>query len=126
VIGKTPHSNIGTQYGPTANLGIGFIEAHGDRFTFRMYDTADNVAAVETAIELARGDIEAPAQTLVDETVIKAELKAEELKGIVLPAANRAKARDARRTRQLDAKSATARKMQAEMMDDLRGVRRVI
>jgi hypothetical protein len=126
LIGKTPHSDIGTQYQPAADLGLGFIETvPGPRFRFRLYDTEDNVTAVQLAIDMARGQTEPPAQRLLGDTEVRATFAQESVAGVILPGANRFHARGARASRRLDPRSKTAQRAQAELLDDLRGVRRV-
>jgi hypothetical protein len=125
LIGRTPHSNIGTQYRAAADLGIGFIETHGDRYTFKLYDTPDNNAAVGLAEEIALGVTEEPVHKIVSPEDVHTALKDETVKSIILPGTNRAMNSPKRKKRKLDPRSKTAKRMHADLMDDLRGVRRV-
>lgn len=123
LIGRVPHSQIGTQYRPAADLGLGYIEEENSRFRFRLYDTADNVEAVKLAIELLNGKTELPAHRVLNEEQVRAHVG--ETPRIILPEENRSGAAKIQRARRLEPQSKAAQKEMRNMMDDLRGVTRV-
>lgn len=126
VVGKTPHSNIGTQYSPAAIIGIGYIEeAMPGRFRFKFYDTPDNIKALDLAIEMASGIVEGEVEKIIPESAIRRTLAGETLEGIVLPGATRPLINQRVAARKLEGSNLIAKEMQAAMMDDIRGVCRV-
>jgi hypothetical protein len=126
MIGRTPHSNIGTQYAPAVNFGVGFLERVGTRYRFRLYDTPDNVAAVDLAIAMCSGATEDEVHRLMPEREVRSRLAAQSPIGLVLPESNRGNALKAIAKRRLDPKTQTAARLGAQLLDDLRGVHRVI
>lgn len=126
MIGRTPHSNIGSQYAAAANMGVGYIERVGDRFRFNLYDTQDNVAAVNLAITMCTGVAEDDAHTLMPPNEVRTRLASVGPQGLVLPEANRANARSSIKNRKLDPTTQTATRLGKQLLDDLRGIHRVI
>jgi len=126
MIGRTPHSNIQSQYAAAANMGVGWIETENGRFRFRLYDTEDNLAAVDLAIAMCNGQTEDEASSLLQPAEIQAHFSRSEPGGILLPEANRRHARDTIATRKLDPSTRTAARLGQALLDDLRGIHRVI
>jgi hypothetical protein len=125
-IGRVPHSNIRTQYAPVADAGLGFIEDHGGRFTFRLYDIPENIEAVDLAIEMCGGQTEAEAHLILDKSELRNSLSNERPTGIILPPSNRGYARGVLQGRRLDPQTQTYQRLNSSLFDDLRGVHRVI
>ncbi len=46
------HSDLATQYGLVVSKGMGVLERVGSRWSFKLHDTPENLAAVDLAIEL--------------------------------------------------------------------------
>lgn len=126
MIGKTPHSNIRSQYAAAANMGVGFVEQVGDRFRFRLYDTDDNLAAVDLAISMCSGAAEDGVHTLMPEGEVRGRLASAGPTGLILPEANRGKARTSIQGRRLNPNTQTAALLGRKLLDDLRGIHRVI
>lgn len=126
MIGKTPHSNIGSQYAAAANMGVGFIESINGRYRFNLYDTSDNIAAVNLAITMCSGVTEDDVHTLMPPNEVRTRLASAGPVGLILPEANRANARSNIRTRRLDPTTQTATRLGSQLLDDLRGIHRVI
>lgn len=126
MIGRTPHSNIQSQYAAAANMGVGWIEPENGRFRFRLYDTADNIAAVDLAMAMCAGQTEDAASSLLLPSEVQAHFSRAEPGGLLLPEANRSNARDVIVTRKLDPTSRTAARLNRALLDDLRGIHRVI
>ncbi|MBP5951796.1 hypothetical protein [Pseudomonas sp. P42] len=126
MIGRTPHSNIKSQYAAAANMGVGFIEPENGRFRFRLYDTADNLAAVNLAIAMCAGQTEDASSSLLQPSEVQAHFSSATPGGILLPEANRSTAGKLIKSRQLDASTQTASKLGQALLDDLRGIHRVI
>jgi len=125
-IGMKPHSNIKTQYAGAVAAGIGFIENQNGRFTFHMYDTAENLDAVDLAIEMCSGATESEVHLVLDTSEFRETLSNQQPQGIILPAANRAYARGVLAGRKLDRTTQTFKTHSDSLVDDLRGVYRVI
>jgi hypothetical protein len=126
MIGRTPHTNIRTQYGPAADAGLGYFEDHGGRFTFRLYETPENMEAIDLAIGIIKGKTESDVHLILDTSELRQSLSNEQPTGIILPASNRANARGVLAGRKLDRTSQTYQRLNAALFDDLRGVHRVI
>jgi hypothetical protein len=126
VIGKKPHSNIKTQYAGAVAAGIGFIENVGGRFTFHLYDTPENLEAVDLAIDMCSGITESEVHLILDPSSFQETLSNEQPQGIILPASNRSHVRTALSRRRLDRQSQTYKRHNDALVDDLRGVYRVI
>jgi hypothetical protein len=122
LIGRKPHSHIKTQYSPAADLGIGYIQEHAGRYSFHLYDTQDNMAAVQLAIRLVQGATEPPAHRLLAEDEMQLQVSATETR-VVLPEENRQNTRKAKKT--IVPAGASVKAKVESFMDDLRGVRRV-
>jgi hypothetical protein len=126
MIGRTPHSNIKSQYAAAANMGVGWIEPENGRYRFRLYDTEDNVAAVRLAIAMCQGQTEDAASSLLRPTEVKHHFSRSEPDGFILPETNRGNARQVIETRKLDPKTHAAARLGQALLDDLRGIHRVI
>jgi hypothetical protein len=126
MIGRTPHSNIHTQYGPAADAGLGYFQDHGGRFSFHLYETQENLEAIDLAIAMCRGQTESDVHLILDTNELRQSLSNEQPTGIILPASNRLNARAVLANRKLDTKTQTYRRFNATLFDDLRGVHRVI
>ncbi|CAM5522529.1 hypothetical protein [Pseudomonas fragi] len=126
MIGRTPHSNIQSQYAAAANMGVGWIEPEGGRFRFRLYDTEDNLAAVDLAIAMCAGRSEDVASSILLPNEVRQHFSRSEPGGLLLPEANRVRARDVIATRKLDPNTQTAARLGRALLDDLRGIHRVI
>lgn len=127
MIGKTPHSNIGTQYAAAANMGVGFIETVGGRYRFRLYETEDNLSAVDLAISMCSGAAEDDVHTLMSPEEVRQRISSPgPVGGLVLPESNRGRARSGLRHRALDRQTQTAVRLSRDLIDDLRGVHRVL
>jgi len=127
MIGKTPHSNIGTQYAAAANMGVGFIEDMGGRYRFRLYDTEDNLSAVDLAISMCSGAAEDDVHTLMSPEEVRQRISFPgPIGGLVLPESNRGRARSGLKVRSLDPRTQTAARLRRDLIDDLRGVHRVL
>jgi len=127
MIGRTPHSNIGTQYAAAANMGVGFIESVGGRYRFRLYDTEDNLSAVDLAISMCSGATEDDVHTLMPPEEVQQRISSSgRVGGLVLPESNRGRARSGLKSRTLDPRTQTAARLGRELLDDLRGVHRVL
>lgn len=126
MIGRTPHTNIRTQYSPAADAGLGYFEDHGGRFTFRLYETPENMEAIDLAIGILRGKTESDVHLVIDPSELRQSLSNAQPTGIILPASNRTIARDVLVGRKLDRSSKTYQWHNAALFDDLRGVHRVI
>ncbi|HWE37146.1 MAG TPA: hypothetical protein VG406_11320 [Isosphaeraceae bacterium] len=126
MIGRVPHSNIRTQYAPAADAGLGYFKDHGGRFSFHLYETEENLKAVDLAIVMCRGKTESEAHLLLDKNELRKSFADEQPTGIILPASNRANARGVLASRRLDSRSQTYQRFNAALFDDLRGVHRVI
>jgi hypothetical protein len=126
MIGRTPHSNIQSQYAAAANMGVGWVEPENGRFRFRLYETADNMAAVDLAIAMCSGQTEDVSSSLLLPSEVHAHFSRSEPGGLLLPEANRSKARGLIATRKLDSNTRTAAKLGQALLDDLRGIHRVI
>lgn len=126
MIGKKPHSNIGTQYAAAANMGVGFIERVVGRYRFRLYDTDDNLSAVDLAIAMCSGASEDDVHTLMSAEEVQERISSPGPGGLVLPESNRGRARSGLRSRTLDPRTQTAARLGRDLIDDLRGVQRVI
>jgi hypothetical protein len=127
MIGKTPHSNIGTQYAAAANMGVGFIERVVGRYRFRLYETEDNLAAVDLAILMCSGATEDDVHTLMPPEEVRQRISTPgPVGGLVLPESNRGRARSGLRHRALDRQTQTAVRLGRDLIDDLRGVHRVL
>ncbi|MBB3886907.1 hypothetical protein ABQE95_06825 [Xanthomonas campestris pv. campestris] len=126
MIGRTPHSNIQSQYAAAANMGVGWIEPENGRYRFRLYDTEDNLAAVDLAIAMCSGQSEDVASSLLLPAEVKGYFTRSEPGGLLLPEANRKRARDVIATRKLDPDTRTAARLGRALLDDLRGIHRVI
>jgi hypothetical protein len=124
-IGRKPHSNIKTQYAGAVAAGIGFIENQGGRFTFHLYETPESLEAVDLAIEMCSGVTESEVHLIADTSQFR-ETISNQPQGLVLPAANRAHARTVLGHRKLDRQSQTYKRHNDALVDDLRGVYRVI
>lgn len=126
MIGRVPHSNIQSQYAAAANMGVGWIEPENGRFRFRLYDTQDNLSAVDLAIAMCGGQSEDAASSLLLPAEVRAHFSSSEPGGLLLPEANRGRARDLIKTRKLDPSTRTAAHLGRALLDDLRGIHRVI
>lgn len=126
MIGQTPHSNIDSQYALAANMGVGFIEDIEGRYRFHLYDTDDNMDAVDLAISMCAGAQEDAAHKIMPLSEVQTRLSAPRPTGLILPEANRGHANAAIRKRRLDPKSQTATRLGQSLLDDLRGVHRVV
>lgn len=127
MIGKTPHSNIGTQYAPAANMGVGFMEEVGGRYRFRLYETEDNLSAIDLAISMSSGAAEDDVHTLMPPEEVHQRISSSgRVGGLILPESNRGRAHSGLRSRALDPRTQTAVRLGRDLMDDLRGVYRVI
>lgn len=126
LIGRVPHSNIQSQYAAAANMGVGFIEPENGRYRFRMYDTEDNNAAVDLAIAMCHGATEDVVSPLLSPADVRVQLSAGGPGGLILPEANRLNARNQIKKRQLDPSTQTAARLGQELLDDLRGIHRVV
>ena len=126
IIGRKPHSNIKTQYAGAVAAGIGFIEAQSGRFTFHLYDTPENAEAVDLAIEMCSGITESEVHLIVDTSEFRETLSNQQSQELILPAANRAYARTVLERRRLDRQTQTYQRHNDSLVDDLRGVYRVI
>lgn len=126
MIGRTPHSNIQSQYAAAVNMGVGWIEPDNGRFRFRLYDTEDNLAAVDLAIAMCSGQSEDVSSSLLLPEEVRGYFTRTEPGGLLLPEANRGRARNLIATRTLDPNTRTAARLGRALLDDLRGIHRVI
>lgn len=107
-------------------MGVGWIEPENGRYRFRLYDTEDNLAAVDLAIAMCSGQSEDVASSLLLPAEVKGYFTRSEPGGLLLPEANRKRARDVIATRKLDPDTRTAARLGRALLDDLRGIHRVI
>jgi len=127
MIGRTPHTNIGSQYAAAANMGVGFIEEESGRFRFRLYDTDDNLSAVDLAISMCSGAAEDDVHTLMPPDEVRERISSSGRVGsLVLPQSNRGRARSRLLSRSLDPRTQTAQRLGRDLLDDLRGIHRVL
>lgn len=126
MIGRTPHSNIQSQYAAAASMGVGWIEPENGRFRFRLYETEDNQAAVDLAIAMCGGQTEDASSALLQPQDVRAQFSQSQPGGLLLPEANRGEARKLIATRKLAATTRTAARLGEALLDDLRGIHHVI